>query len=540
MRSAGIILICAGIAALAAPAIAQERGRSESRAPARIEPYIEANQVFAAELSPGDDTVTYTQVAAGVDASVQGRNNGVSASVRVERSFGYDRSVADSTTLSGVARGYASVVPRALTVEAGALATRTRVDGSGGATTAPSRGDPSESRVYSAYAGPSVRTGVGDAEINANYRVGYTKLEAPDALAVSPGAARLDVFDESVVQAARAHVGLRPNAPLPVGLGVGGGFYQEDVSNLDQRVRDLHVRADVTVPLGPSLAAVAGIGYEDVQVSNRDALRDAAGNPVIGSDGRFVTDEAGPRRIAYDTSGLIWDVGVVWRPSTRTAAEAHVGRRYDSTTYYGSFAWAPSSRSALNLSVYDGVTGFGGQINRALVALPTEFAPIRNPVTGDLDGCLAALDGGNCLTGILGSVRSSVFRGRGAQLSYAQQIGRMSAGLGLGYDRRRFVGAPGTVLAAANGVVDESYWLASYISGQLGPRDSFNVNSRAQWLKSGLAGDATVLGASAAYRRYLVEGLSANAAVSLDQLDSDVAGQDLTTAAALLGLRYDF
>lgn len=541
MKRHAALFACA-VAAVSIPAAGQEPERSESRKTVRVQPYIEANQVFTAELSPGDDTVTYTQVAAGVDASVQGRHNGGSASVRVERTFGYDNKVIDSTTVSGVARGYASIVPRALTLEAGALATRTRVDGNGGATTAPGRGDPAESRVYSAYAGPNLHTSAGDAEVNANYRVGYTRLEAPDAIAVAPGGARVDVFDESVVQSAGAHVGLRPNAPLPVGLGVGGGFYQEDVANLDQRVRDLHVRADVTVPLGPSLAAVGGIGYEDVQVSNRDALRDGAGNPVIGADGRFVTDSAAPRRIAYETSGLIWDVGVVWRPSSRTSAEAHVGQRYDSTTYYGSFAWAPSKRSSVNLSVYDGLSGFGGQLNRALVALPTDFAAIRNPVTGDLDGCVAALRGGNCLTGVLGSVRSSVFRGRGAQLSYAQQVGRMSGGIGVGYDRRKFIGAPGSVLAAANGTIDESYWLASYLSGRFGPRDSFTVNSRAQWLKSGVgnAGDATVLGASAAYRRYLLEGLSANAAVSLDQLDSDVAGQDLTTAAALLGLRYDF
>jgi len=537
MTRHAILLACAA-AVLAAPALAQQRG--ESRKAARLDPYIEANQVFSAELSPDDDAVTYTQVAAGVDASVQGRNNGVSASLRVERTFSYDNTVSDSTTVSGVARGYGTVVPRALTVEAGGLATRTRVDGSGGATTAPGRGDPAESRVYSLYAGPNLHTSAGDAELNANYRIGYTKVEAPDAIATAPGAPRVDVFDESVAQAAGAHVGLRPGAPLPVGVGVGGGFYQEDVSNLDQRVRDGHVRADVTVPFGPNLAAVGGIGYEDVEVSNRDAVRDAAGNPVLGADGRFVTDESAPRQIAYDTSGLIWDVGVVWRPSSRTAAEAHVGKRYDSTTYYGSFAWAPDSRSSLNLSVYDGVTGFGGQLNRALVALPTDFAAIRNPVTGDLDACVAAQQGGNCLTGVLGSVRSSVFRGRGAQLSYARQVGRMSGGIGVGYDRRKFIGAPGTVLAAANGTTDESYWLASYVSGQLGPRDAFTVNSRAQWLKSDVAGDATVLGASAAYRRYLIEGLSANAAVSLDKLDSDVAGQDLTTAAGLLGLRYDF
>jgi hypothetical protein len=84
--------------------------------------------------------------------------------------------------------------------------------------------------------------------------------------------------------------------------------------------------------------------------------------------------------------------------------------------------------------------------------------------------------------------------------------------------------------------------LAAYLSGQLSQRDSFSVNAHAQLFKSGFAnsGDATVLGASAAYRRYLLQGLSANAAISVDAYNSDVAGQDLTTAAALLGLRYDF
>ena len=35
--------------------------------------------------------------------------------------------------------------------------------------------------------------------------------------------------------------------------------------------------------------------------------------------GRFVTNEAAPRQIAYETDGLIWDAGVLWRPSRRTA-----------------------------------------------------------------------------------------------------------------------------------------------------------------------------------------------------------------------------
>ena len=159
-----------------------------------------------------------------------------------------------------------------------------------------------------------------------------------------------------------------------------------------------------------------------------------------------------------------------------------------------------------------------------------------------MTGCVASLQGNNCLAGVLGSVRSAAFRGRGIAASYAAQIGQMSAGIGAGYDRRKFVAVPGTVLGAANGVVDESLWAAVYLSGRIDARSTFNVNAYANWLSSGTVGasDATVLGASAAYRRYLLDRLSANAAVGLDSLDSASAGQDLTTASALLGLRYDF
>ena len=38
-----------------------------------------------------------------------------------------------------------------------------------------------------------------------------------------------------------------------------------------------------------------------------------------------------------------------------------------------------------------------------------------------------------------------------------RQIGRMTAGIGAGYDRRKFAGAPGTVLELADGLVDESF-----------------------------------------------------------------------------------
>ncbi len=519
----------------------QETGRATASGDrTSIDPYIEANSIASWQISPGSDVVTYTQLAAGVDAAIVGRNNGGSVSGRYERNLAHQSGQPDSDTITGIARGYASIVPRVLTVEAGALASSTRVDAQGRSVINPIVDDNLSTQTYSIYAGPNLQTRAGDVEVSANYRIGYTRVEGPDFVTATGNSA--DLFDESVTHSANVRAGIRPGEPLPVGVGVGAGYYQEDVSNLDQRVRDAYVRGDVTVPITPTLALVAGAGIEDVEVSSRDALRDVSGTPVVGNDGRFITDEASPRIIAYEASGLIWDVGVVWSPSSRTQLEAHFGHRYDSETFYGSFSWQPSSRSNLSFAVYDGIQGFGGRLNNSLAALPTDFTAIRDPITGEINGCVNSLDGNGCLDGLLGSVRSSVFRGRGIVASYSRQVGRISASFGAGYDRRKFIGAPGTVLALADGVVDESYYLTAGVSGPVGQRASFSVNTYASWFDSGTAGagDVRAIGSSASYTEQVFRNLSARAAVAVSMLDSDLAPDNFTTASALLGLRYDF
>ena len=518
----------------------EAQGASSRGERSSIDPYIEANSIASWQLSPGDDVVTYTQLAVGVDASIVGRNNGGSVSLRYERNLAHQANGADSDTLTGIARGYASIVPRVLTLEAGALASSTRVDAEGRSVFNPLVDDDLTTQTYALYAGPNLQMRAGDVEIGANYRIGYTRVDGPDFIAV--GGAPADLFDESLSQTASVRAGTRPGEPLPVGLGVGAGFYQEDISNLDQRVRDAYVRGDVTVPVTATLAVVAGVGVEDVEVSSRDALRDAAGNPLIGSDGRYVIDEGSPRVIAYEADGLIWDVGVVWRPSSRTSLEAHFGHRYDSETFYGNFSWQPSRRSNLSIGVYDGIQGFGGRLTNALAVLPTDFTVTRDPVTGNITGCVNTLDGSGCLDGLFGSLRSSVFRGRGVVASYTEQLGRMTAGIGAGYDRRTFIGAPGTVLELADGVVDESYFLAASLSGPVGQRGAFDLSSFANWFDSGTtgAGDIFALGSSASYTEQVWRGLSARAALAISMLDGDGPGDEVVTATALLGLRYDF
>ncbi len=506
-----------------------------------ITPYIEAGQVATAELSPGSQTTTYSILAAGVDAQVRARNNEGSLSLRYERRVGWGDNSSDSDAISGVARVSAAIVPHALTIEAGALAARSKVENNGAAVLGPLVPGSSVTQIYSVYAGPSVSGHVGDVAVNGGYRIGYTRVESPDAVALAPGQTPIDVFDDSIVHSTSIHAGTRAGEALPIGIGVGAGYNREDISNLDQRVEDFHARGDVTLPLSSEIALVGGLGWEKVEVSSRDALRDAGGLPVIGSDGRLVTDKSAPRVIAYDTSGLIWDVGMIWRPSRRTAFEAHVGRRYGSTTYYGSFGYAPNSRSSLNLSVYDNITGFGGQLNSALAGLPTQFEVARNPLTGDIGGCVVAQAQGNCLSGALGSVRSSVFRSRGVMASYGVTLDRLQAGLGAGYDRRKFIGAPGTVLALANGVIDENYWVAAYLNGTIDRKSKFSTNFYANWYQSGdaLSGDVSSVGATAAYYRSLTGRLTATAALGIDGVNRELL-QDIWTVSALVGLRYSF
>ena len=339
----------------AAPALAQEQSQDGSlgqggnagtggtqRAERVIQPYIEVSQILSAELSPGDDVLTFTTIAVGVDINVQGRNSGAAVSLRYERNIGYDDNSVDADTISGVARGTLALVPNALSFEAGALASRTRVDAGGGTTANPLVREDAESRFYSFYAGPSLNTRAGDVDVQGVARIGYNRFENDSVLTDAQGDP-VDVFDDSVTYQGQVRAGFRPDTVLPVvGLAVTAGGFQEDISNLDQRVRDLFVRADVTVPVSPTLALVGGIGYENVEISSRDALRDANGDPVIGTDGRFVTDPSSPRIVAFDVDGLLWDVGVMWRPSSRTSLEARVGERYDSTTYYGTFTYVPN------------------------------------------------------------------------------------------------------------------------------------------------------------------------------------------------------
>lgn len=539
---AASLLIAAGLAnlAFAGPVAAQQVNDADQGGGTRSfsQPYIEVNQVLTAELTPGDEVLTFTQIATGVDTVIQGRNSSAAISVRYERNIGYGDAV-DTDTLSGIARGSLALVPRAVTLEAGALASRARIDGGGGVSSNPLIAEDATSEIYSFYAGPTIATRAGVLDITGSALVGYNRIETNDALINDEGDA-LDVFDESVTYAGQIRVGTQPGEGLPIGVGVGAGGFQEEVDTLDQRVRDVYVRGDVTVPLTDNFAVVGGVGYEDVEVSSRDALRDENGDPVIGDDGRFITDENAPRQIAFDVDGFIWDVGVQWRPSRRTSLTATAGKRYDSTTYYGNFSYVPDTRSAFAINVYDGLTGFGGALTNSLSGVGADFTATRNALTGDFTGLVTGEEGANGL-GTLGSTRGAAFRGRGGNVSYQRTIGRLNAALIAGYDRRTFIGAEGTVLEELDGLRDESYYIVGSLGTDVGENAGLTTNAYVNWFTSEVDNaDLTAYGASAAYDQAITSRLSARAAVAVDYFDSEFTDEDFAAASALVGLRLNF
>lgn len=519
---------------LAVPAAEARERRAD------VAPYLEIQQILVADLKDGSDVLTYTSVAAGIESSIQTRGAQAQVNLRYERRFFYQDNLGDDDVITGLARGGVQIVPNVLTLEAGGIATRSRVDLRGEAPSNTVGNIDNVTQVYSVYAGPSLSTQVGALDVNANYRVGYTKVENESTGTLPPGQLPIDVFDDSVSHSASASVGMQPG-DLPFGWSVSGGWEREDAGQLDQRYEGKYARADVTVPVSLSLALVGGVGYEDIEISERDAVRDINGVPVIGDDGRLVTDETSPRLLSYDQDGIIWDAGVLWRPSRRTSLEARVGQRYGSETYFGSFAYQPNQNTALNVSVYDTVSGFGNLLNDNLANLGTSFSSGRNPLSGELNGCAFGQTSSLCFNDVLQSAASSSFRARGVNGQLTYTTGGWNTGLGAGYARRRYFASQLGAVSAVDGLVDENYYASFSIGRELDTYSSFDANVYANLLDSGFANAPNVLGlgANAAYYRQILPGLQGTAAVGLDSFQQDGFDSEIT-ASALLGLRYDF
>ncbi len=522
----------------ASPAYAQ----SSSGRHVQIRPHIDVGQVLSADLQSGD-VLTYTSVGAGVDASVQTRRVQVQLSYNYTHQFSYDSNTADGDVHSGLARAAVAVAP-GFTIEAGGIATRARSDIRGDA--ALNTSDPNASNVsqiYSAYAGPTLSTHVGALNVNAGYRFGYVRAEAPGSTGVAPGAPQLDVYDDSTSQMANASVGFASGTVLPVGVTVSGAWEREDAGQLDQRYEGKYGRGDVVIPVARSVAVVGGVGYESIQISQRDALLDSSGDPVTDSAGRYVTDPASPRRLAYDMDGLFWDAGVVYRPSRRTMVEARVGRRYDDWTYTGSLSYQFGRGSAVQIGVYDSVQSFGRQLTGNLAALSTDYSTISDPFGSTYTGCVTGNGGtgGGCMNGVFQSIATANYRARGVDAVVAFNGAGTRWGFGAGYASRKFI-APVTGSGfSVNGLTDESFYAQLFGSSSVGPRGQLSGNLYVNYYNSEIPGSDNIFGwgANTSYSHSFGR-LSATAAVGLYGFGRPDPYDDSFVAQGLFGLSYGF
>ena len=529
------IFIGAGVALLmAAPASAERRHKS-------ISPYIEIGQVVTADLR-SDDVLTYSTVAAGVEASIQTQRTQLQVSYRYERRISYDKKVGDDDIHSGLARAQISLAP-GFSLEGGAIATRVRSDIRGAAPGNLAGNVDNISQIYSGYVGPTYASHVGPIGVQANYRYGYTKAEAPGQTGVAPGSPPLAAFDSSQSHVVNVSAGVKAGAVLPVGVNVAAAYERDTAGQLNQKYDSKVVRGDLVLPVAPTLAVTAGAGYEKITVSQKDPLLDASGAPVVDGKGRFKTDPASPQRIAYQTDGLIYDAGVIWRPSPRTTLTARAGRRYGGTTYTGSFSYAASRSLGVQVGVYDSVDTFGRQLRNGLSNLPTSFIDQRDAFGQQFSGCtFGATSGavGGCLNGIFQSISTAAYRARGVDAVLAAKRGALSFGVGGGYATRRFsapvVGSGFTV----NGLTDDSYYAQAYVAAPIDRDSGVNGNIFANYYESGIAAAPGVFSTGATgqyYHNFGRIGTSASAGIySFTQQGT----QDQLSAQGQVAVRYQF
>ncbi len=151
----------------------------------------------------------------------------------------------------------------------------------------------------------------------------------------------------------------------------------------------------------------------------------------------------------------------MWRPSRRTSLEAHVGERYGSMTYRGSFCLrAELAQQLQRRRSMTASTGFGGMMVNQLASCRAEFERSATRSPGEIGGCVADRSqrrAATCLASALGSIRSAVFRSRGvAASSYSPTSAAPSSASAAATTAASSSAPRAPVLDSGDGVVDEN------------------------------------------------------------------------------------
>jgi hypothetical protein len=524
---------------LALPALAA----TPAAARTTIRPYIEAQQVFNADLTGNEqDAVTYTGLAAGFDATLDGAHVQGQIDYRYDHYFAWSHKYQDTDTHQGL--GVVTYQPTSdFSLNAAGIATRAN-GGFGRRAAGFAFGDTANtSQVYAVQAGPSYASHFGDFAVNADYRFGWTKTGSGSDLDLGPGQPVLTNDFTTISHTVDASIGTRPGGlGLPFGWKVSGGANRDQVHFLDARLDGYFGRADVTLPVSSTVALEGGVGWEKNRASSRQILTDADGNAILDDDRHLQADKSKKRQLTYDQDGLIWDVGVLWRPSSRTSLEVHGGRRYGETVVFGRFQHQINPSSAVEVVAYDDITSFGRQLTSEIGALPSSFNSFAPPIPTTLAGCVFGANGGQggCIPA-LNSVNSDFYRSRGVWANWSSQRGLWTYGLGVGYDHRNYL-APASgdnPVFAFTGETDQTVTIDGVAVRKLSPVSSVAFNGLAAWYDTDAFNSPAywVYGGSVSYYRDFSRHISGTASLSAsssagDNRDNDVIG------TALVSIRY--
>lgn len=505
--------------------------------------FMNMEQVAESQLhGPGEDDVTYTEVSGLLTAQIRNKRIVATGTYRL----GYRISEAGDTPKSinqdGLMRLQANVIDEWLTMETGAIITRSRVD-AGGPAPQFNIGNPQNlTQTYSAFIQPTVQHRLGEVGFGLSYRFAYTQNETSQDNVATVGPTN-DRFDSSRIQQVTLNAGQDPGS-LPFGWKLSSEYRHENTTSLDEHFRSINVIGEVRVPLGSSAFALTGSGgYEKVRTSERSALIDPlTGLPVLGKGGRFVVDPASPRQLTYEISGLVANAGVIWKPSRRTRMEARVGRRYGDLSVTGLVEMRPSERSGLTLIVSDRVESFGQGVSNGLAGTTPALDVTQVDPSSSYQDCLfgKTKGSGQCIGGALGQASASSYREQAANIIFTRTMRTWSFSGGLGYSRRTYIDNPNSPVSL-DGVVDQSFFSNITISRPLTRESGVSFSFAGNLFKNGQVGTPDVMSGSFTtnYYRSFGRGLQMQASVAVDGSKQDGMTADVS-GRARLGLQYRF
>jgi len=500
--------------------------------------YVEADVGVSADIAGGDDEVlTYAGVAVGVEGQVRTRRVSAGFSYRYERRMELSGDLPDDDSHSGIASARVEVVPRLVSVEGGGLATRTGGSGRAFGVTDQEAG----TEVFAGYVGPTLTTRSGPVAINAFYRLGYVHVDDESLAVASQPDGRL----ETTVQLAGVSAGVAPRGGR-IGWTVSAGHMSASTSSFDSEFDSQFVRGDVVLPVNPSFAVSAGVGYSRARASERDVLRGPNGVPIFDAEGNLFPDPNGPRVETLDSDGIYADAGFIWRPSPRSELQLRAGVNDDGQpVVLGSAAFQVGRNFGIGFSLYDNDETFGTSLVNDLNSLPEDIDIRRDPFTGGLiAGCVFSKEQpgrGVCLSPALQSINRVTFRERGGSLLFSGGGRTWSWGGGVSYARRDTYAPDDPFFATAFLAPDEQDLSLFATAGRsLSPLADLTFDGFASFFDSEAPGrDVTTLGGRVSFSQsFLLRRLQLLTGLGLTY--RSLLGDDVLTAEAILALRYTF